>query len=135
MGGKEREFGMDMYTVPYLKWITNKDLLLYNTGSSAQCYVTAWVGGKFEGEWIHVNVWLSPFVVHLKLPQHCSLAISSVQFSHSVVSDSLRPHGLQPTRVLRPWDFPSKSAGLGCHCLLRWRLVNINQIPNINDIF
>ena len=22
-----REFGMDMYTLPYLKWITNKDLL------------------------------------------------------------------------------------------------------------
>ena len=30
-----REFGMDMYTLIYLKWITNKDLL-YNTGNSAQ---------------------------------------------------------------------------------------------------
>ena len=29
-----------------------------------------------------------------------------------------RPHGLQPTRLLRPWDFPSKSTGVGCHCLL-----------------
>ena len=27
----------------------------------------------------------------------------------SVVSDSLRPQGLQPTRLLRPWDFPGKS--------------------------
>ena len=34
------------------------------------------------------------------------------------MSDSSRPHGLQPTRLLRPWDFPSKSAGVGCHCLL-----------------
>ena len=25
------------------------------------------------------------------------------------MSDSLRPHGLQPTRLLRPWDFPGKS--------------------------
>ena len=25
--------------------------------------------------------------------------------SHSVVSDSLRPHGLQPARLLRPWGF------------------------------
>ena len=25
--------------------------------------------------------------------------------SHSVVSDSSRPHGLRPTRLLRPWDF------------------------------
>ena len=29
------------------------------------------------------------------------------------------PHGLQPTRLLRPWDFPGKSTGVGCHCLLR----------------
>ena len=38
--------------------------------------------------------------------------------SRSVVSDSLRPHGLQPTRLLRPWDPPGKSAGVGCHYLL-----------------
>ena len=37
--------------------------------------------------------------------------------SHSVVSNSLRPHGLQPTRLLRPWDFPGRSTGVGCHCL------------------
>ena len=44
---------------------------------------------------------------------------SSVQFSHSVVSDSLRPHGLYPTRLLCPWDFPGKSTGVGCHSLLQ----------------
>ena len=38
--------------------------------------------------------------------------------SCSVVSNSYRPHGLQPTRLLHPWDFPGKSTGLGCHCLL-----------------
>ena len=38
--------------------------------------------------------------------------------SRSVVSDSQRPHGLQPTRLLCPWDFPGKSTGVGCHCLL-----------------
>ena len=32
--------------------------------------------------------------------------------------DSYRPHGLQPTRLLHPWDFPGKSTGLGCYCLL-----------------
>ena len=40
------------------------------------------------------------------------------KWSHSVVSDSSRPHGPQPTRLLHPWDFPGKSTGLGCHCLL-----------------
>ena len=43
--------------------------------------------------------------------------------SRSVVSDSSRPHGLQPTRLLRPWDFPGKSTAVGCRRLLRilWR--------------
>ena len=44
--------------------------------------------------------------------------VPSVQFSRSVVSDSSRPHGLQPTRLIRPCDFPGKSTGVGCHCLL-----------------
>ena len=40
------------------------------------------------------------------------------KWSHSVMSDSSKPHGLQPTRLLHPWDFPGKSTGVGCHCLL-----------------
>ena len=45
---------MVMYTLPYLKWITNKDLL-YSTWNSAQCHVAAWTGGGFGGECTHVN--------------------------------------------------------------------------------
>ena len=26
---------------------------------------------------------------------------------------------MQPTRLLHPWDFPDRSTGVGCHCLLR----------------
>ena len=66
-----REFGIDMYTPLYSKWISDKDLP-YSTGSSAQCYVAASMGGEFGGDhWIHVYVWLSCFAVHLKLPKHC----------------------------------------------------------------
>ena len=53
--GVVREFGIDRNTLLYLKWITNKDLL-YSTGNSAQCYVAAWMGVEFGGEWIHVYV-------------------------------------------------------------------------------
>ena len=38
--GVVREFGVDRYTLLYLKWITNKNLL-YCTGNSAQYYVVA----------------------------------------------------------------------------------------------
>ena len=68
--GVVREYGINMYTLLYFKWITNKDLL-YSTGNSAQCYVAAWMGGESGGEWIHVYVLLSHFAVHLKLSQHC----------------------------------------------------------------
>ena len=54
-----------------------------------------------------------------KLTQHCKATISSVQFSHSGVSDSLWPHGLQLIRLLCPWDSPGKSVGVSCHFLLQ----------------
>ena len=41
------------------------------------------------------------------------------KWSRSVVSNSSRPRGLQPTRLLCPWDFPGESTGVGCHCLLQ----------------
>ena len=41
-GGIVREMEIDMYTLLYLKWITNK-VLLYSTGNSAQYYVAAWM--------------------------------------------------------------------------------------------
>ena len=43
--------------------------------------------------------------------------------SCSVVSDSLWPHGLQPTRLLCPWNSPGKNSGVGCHFLLQCRKV------------
>ena len=58
------------------------------------------MGGASGGEWIHVCVWLSPFAVHLKLSQHSLLV--SYQFSYSVMSYFLRPHGLQHARLPCP---------------------------------
>ena len=40
--------------------------------------------------------------------------------SGSVVSDSMWPCGLWPTRLFHPWDFPRKSTGVSCHFLLQW---------------
>ena len=35
------------------------------------------------------------------------------------VSNPLRPHGLWPTRLLCPWDYPGKNTGVGFHFLLQ----------------
>ena len=63
--------------------------------------------------------------------------------AYSIKSDSLQLPGLQPTRLLCPWNFPGKNTGLGCHfhlqgispiqgsnlhllCLLCWQ---VNSLP------
>ena len=52
------------------------------------------------------------------------------KWSRSVMFDPSRPHGLQPTRLLCPRDFPGKSTGVGCHCLLCYAIgVSANLTP------
>ena len=46
-------------------------------------------------------------------------SLGSQSVSRSAVSDSWRPHGLQPTRLLCPRESPGKNPGLGCHFLLQ----------------
>ena len=57
-------------------------------------------------------IMLSNFVKAF-LPRHSS------SVSHSVVSDSLWPRGLWPTRLLCPWDSLGKNIGVDCHSLLQ----------------
>ena len=45
--------------------------------------------------------------------------IGDAVLSRSVVSDSVRPYGLQPTRLLCPWDSPGKNTRIGCSALLQ----------------
>ena len=57
------------------------------------------------------------------LPRRAAAAADTFEkcdsVSHSVMSDSLQPHGLQPTRILCPWDSLGKDTGVGCHALLQ----------------
>ena len=52
-----------------------RNVLMYSIWKSAHCYVAAWMGGELGGEWMHQDVWLSPFAAHLKLSQHCQSAM------------------------------------------------------------
>ena len=47
------------------------------------------------------------------------LAGPCIMLSLSVMSNSLWSHGLQPTRLLCPWDSPGKNTGVGCQALLQ----------------
>ena len=41
------------------------------------------------------------------------------------MSDSVRPHRRQPTRLHHPWDSPGKNTGVGCHFLLQCMKVKV----------
>ena len=52
-------------------------------------------------------------------PVHAGLCPWCWWSSPTVVSDSAQPHGLQPDRLLCPWDSLGKNTGVGCHFLLQ----------------
>ena len=54
-GGINWEIGIDIYTLLYIKWITNKDLL-YSIGNSTQYSVMTYMGKEPKKEWIHIYV-------------------------------------------------------------------------------
>ena len=51
----------------------------------------------------------------------------------SVVSDSVRPHRQQHTRLPHPWDSPGKNTGVGCHFLLQ--CVNVKSENEVAQLF
>ena len=63
------------------------------------------------------------------IPEHCSSAACCCCccWVASVVSNSVRPHRRQPTRLPNPWDSPGKNTGVGCHFLLQCMKVKIES--------
>ena len=86
----------------HLSWPTS---LLYTNDRSPRPQKM----GPVEERDLHLEV----YTLAIKTHQFWDVSISC-----SVVSDSLQPHGLQPTRLLYPWDSPGKNTGVGCHFLL-----------------
>ena len=94
---------------------------------------------KYCNAFCHTLTWIShgcTCVTHaepcLPPPSPSSWALLSwfgkelYQCMSSVVSNSLWPHGLQPARLLCPWDSPGKKTGAGCHALFelyRWGFI------------
>ena len=70
------------------------------------------------GNTITLSIWTFVGKVISLLFNTLSVKVSKC-VSHSVMSDSLRPHRLQSTRLLCSWDSPGKNTGVGCHSLLQ----------------
>ena len=65
----------------------------------------------------------APGILQARTLEWGAIAFSNAwKWKESEVAQSCptqQPYGPQPTRLLSPWDFPGKSTGVGCHCLLR----------------
>ena len=71
--------------------------------------------------WYHASTW-----VNVRCVCVCVCVISC-----SVMCNSLRPHGLSPTRLLCPWSFPGKNIGVGCHFLFQGILLTQGSNPRL----
>ena len=47
------------------------------------------------------------------------------------MSESVRPHRRQPTRLPHPWDSPGKNTGVGCHFLLQCMKVKVKSLSRV----
>ena len=67
--GINQEFGNNIYTLQYIKYIRNKGLV-YSPGNYTQNFVIAYMGKESEKVYIlyiYFYIWLNHFVVHLKI--------------------------------------------------------------------
>ena len=62
---------------------------------------------------------------------HFLFRYNSVCWITSVVSESLHPCGLQPARLLCPWDSSGKNTGVGCPALLQRVFLIEGSIPHL----
>ena len=79
---------------------------------------------EFYSFWSYVQIF-NPFLVyfcvyfgHATRHAESEFPMFACMLSCSVVSNSLRLHGLQAARLLCPWNFPGRSTGVDCHLLL-----------------
>ena len=82
--------------------------------------------GKFWKRWEYQTTWPASWETYMQVrKQQLELDMKQQtgskweKWSHSVMSDSLWLHGLQPARLLCPWDFLGNSTRVDCHFLLQ----------------
>ena len=79
--GTVKDIGKVMYTLLYLKWVTNQNLL-YSTQNSAQCYVPVWMDGRY---WRRVDICI--YIAEESL--HCSLeTIATLLISYTSIQNA-----------------------------------------------
>ena len=89
-------------------------------------FYTTWLYGssnpylKKKTQYVFSPNTLFPLIVFSKyIPSEYTTCCCCCCWVASVMSNSVRPHRWQPTRLTSPWDSPGKNTGVGCHFLLQ----------------
>ena len=81
-------------------------------------------GGDDTLLWFYFLEFCQALTVNIRKNKDC-ISGCCCCYVTSVVSDSVRPHRQQPTRLPRPWDSPGRNTGVGCHFLLQCMKVKV----------
>ena len=100
---KRMWFWLKGETYRYIEWKKNPEMDSYIYGQ------TIFYKGAKSSQWR--KGWPFQQMIHKGLDIH--------MWCPSVISDSLQPHGLQPTRLLCPWNSSGKNTEVGCHSFLQ----------------
>ena len=85
-----------------------------------QARILEWVAISFSNTCMHAKPLQSNFMSNF-------VAASCPQLSR-FMSNSVRPYGQQPSRLLCPRDSPGKNPGVGCHFLLHLQRPSAHQM-------
>ena len=78
------------------------------------------------------GVYISSCAVFMQSQCKCAHLVQFFLSAKSLqLSDSVRPHRRQPTRLPRPWDSPGKNTGVGCHFLLQCMKVKVKSLSRV----
>ena len=94
-----------------------------------ECYVSFYCTRTSESV-IHTLIYIPSFqpflsiyiyIGHYRVEKSSLCYRKGLDYVHApslIISDSLQPHGLEPTRLFCPWDSSGKNTGVSCHALL-----------------
>ena len=110
--------------------------LLYYCFPEESLRIVPVVGVKILSQWLMTRLRVFSFWINPYDPWHLHLVLTIRHISEPCVylgvcmsAQPLSPVLLQPTRLLRPWDFPNKNTGVGCHFLLHGNLPDPGTEP------
>ena len=104
-----------------MTWTQEVSLLRAHSLGMEDAYIIKNAQNSDNCKHLHLICWVTKRILlkHFVFRYHFRLIDESEGESYSIMSDSLWPYRLWPTRLLCPWNSPGKNTGAGSHSLLQ----------------